>query len=419
MTDQTPCENCQKSGLPILPVRYAVLPKNAGVKLPGGITGNVMTDIALQDHEYGLRTLRAGWLFLFYEKGARGRNYWQAYRVTPDGRLWKQNQPPPLPREPRTDLACAKKGIAVQMDMIAIEQPKKCGKVWLAFSEHAWHDDIFTQYAKNESLRQQRMQLIEPAQWIEAQTDSSGHAVLATQSSIDDVVEYMPGFDPKVLNPPSVPLSDDTGRYQSALLAREATRYPLSIRQATPSSASTELLKLMKNVGDTGKDKSHPPMLLALWDGIGAVHELNGFRNDAASMLSIYVNERAAQIDALQSIDEAEVIVRNGAVASKSRMRSALQAGWEALKANPYAGDGVVPITPLQSPEEQAAADHRIEAAGDISPAEARRIGDEAWQLSLKLRATPKRYRAIASEASCRCGCLAESASAACNPARL
>jgi len=246
-------------------------------------------------------------------------------------------------------------------------------------SEHAWHDDIFTQYAKNESLRQQRMQLIEPAQWIEAQTDSSGHAVLATQSSIDDVVEYMPGFDPKVLNPPSVPLSDDTGRYQSALLAREATRYPLSIRQATPSSASTELLKLMKNVGDTGKDKSHPPMLLALWDGIGAVHELNGFRNDAASMLSIYVNERAAQIDALQSIDEAEVIVRNGAVTSKSRMRSALQAGWEALKANPYAGDGVVTITPLQSPEEQAAADHRIEAAGDISPAEARRIGDEAW----------------------------------------
>lgn len=379
MTDQTPCENCQKSGLPILPVRYAVLPKNAGVKLPGGITGNGMTDIALQDHEYGLRTLRAGWLFLFYEKGARGRNYWQAYRVTPDGRLWKQDQPPPLPREPRTDLACAKKGIAVQMDMIAIEQPKKCGNVWLAFSEHAWHDDIFTQYAKNESLRQQRMQLIEPAQWIEAQTDSSGHAVLATQSSIDDVVEYMPGFDPKLLNPPPAALSDETGQYKPDLLARVATRYPLAIRQATPDSASTQLVKLMHNVGETSPGKSHPPMLLALWDGIGAVHELNGFRNDAGSMLPLYVKERAVQVDAMQSIEEAEIIVRNGAVAFKSRMHSALQAGWEAMKANPYAGDGVVPITPILSPAEQAASEQRIEAAGEISPAEAQRIGNAAW----------------------------------------
>lgn len=377
MTGQTKCDNCEKSGLPILPVRYAVVPKTAGAKLPPGITGKGMTDIALQEHQYGLRTLREGWLFIFYERGARGSHYWQAYRVTPDGRLWKQDLP--LPREPRTHPACAKKGIAVQMDMIAIEQPHKCGKVWLAFSEHAWHDDILRQYASNASLRAQRMQSIEPAQWIGSGTDPHGHAVLATQASIDDVIEYMPGFDPKLLNPPPVPLSNETGWYEQTLLARVATRYPLSIRQATPDSASAQLVKLMHTVGEIGHDKSHPPMLLALWDGIGAVHELNGFRNDAGSMLSVYVRERAAQVDAMQSIDEAEIIVRNGAVASKSRMRSALQAGWEAMKQTPYAGDGFVPIAPLVSPAEQAASERRIEAAGEINPAEARRIGDAAW----------------------------------------
>lgn len=311
------------------------------------------------------------------ERGARGSHYWQVYRVTPDGRLWKQDLP--LPREPRTHPACAKSGIAVQMDMIAIEQPHKCGKVWLAFSEHAWHDDILHQYANNATLRAQRMQSIEPAQWIGSGTDPHGHAVLATQASIDDVIEYMPGFDPKLLNPPPAPLSDETGRYQQTLLARVATRYPLSIRQATPDSASSQVVKLMHSVGETGHEKSHPPMLLALWDGIGAVHELNGFRNDAGSMLTVYVRERAAQVDAMQSIEEAEIIVRNGAVASKSRMRSALQAGWEAMKQTPYAGDGFVPITPLLSPAEQAASERRIEAAGEISPAEARRIGDAAW----------------------------------------
>ena len=222
MTQQRKCENCEKSGLAILPVRYAVMPKAARVKLPAGIMGKGMTDIALTEHQYALRTLRDGWLFVFYEQGVRGRNYWQAYRVTPDGRLWKQDLP--LPRSPRTDPACAQKSIAVQMDLLAIEHPHKCGKVWLAFSEHAWHADIFKQYAENATLRALRMQMIEPAQWIETGADPSGHAVLATQESIDDVVEYMPGFDPKLLHPRSDPLSDETGAYSKELLAREATR---------------------------------------------------------------------------------------------------------------------------------------------------------------------------------------------------
>lgn len=65
MTQQTKCDNCEKSGLPILPVRYAVLPKTVGAKLPPGIAGKGMTDIALQEYQYGLRTLREGWLFVF------------------------------------------------------------------------------------------------------------------------------------------------------------------------------------------------------------------------------------------------------------------------------------------------------------------------------------------------------------------
>lgn len=378
MTQQSKCENCEKTGLAILPVRYAVMPKTARVKLPAGIIGAGMTDIQLSEHQYALRTLREGWVFAFYELGVRGRNYWQAYRVTADGRLWKQDWP--LPRVPRTDPACAKKSIAVQMDLLAIEHPHKCGKVWIAFSEHAWHAETFKQYEASAALRAQRMQMIEPAQWIRSGVDASGHAVLATQESIDDIVEYMPGFDPKLLHPRPDELSEESGGYDKALLAREATRYPLAIRQATPDSASTELVKLMQAVGETAEGQSHPPMLLALWDGIGAVHELNGFRNDAASMLQIYVRERAAQVAAMQLIGEAEVAVRHGAVASKSRMRSALQAGWEALKQNPYAADGAVPLVALASPADEADAERRIEAAGNISPAEAQRLGRNAWE---------------------------------------
>ncbi|WP_423383600.1 T6SS effector BTH_I2691 family protein [Burkholderia sp. LMG 32019] len=371
------CANCEKTGLPILPVRYTVVPNTVAAKLPAGIGGHGVTDVKLTEHRYAVRTLRAGWLYLFYVKGARGSNYWEAYNVTEDGRLWKQSLP--LPAEPTTHPACAKKAIAVPMDIIAIEKPEKCtDRVYIAFSQHAWHRDTFELYKKDATLRQQRMQWIEPSKWISAGHDAQGHAVVATRQSIDDVIEYMPGLDPKLLQPPTQTLSDETGKYKPEVMRQETTCYPLHIRQASPGSASDALIRVMSDVGTLDKGKHHPPMLLALWDGIGNVHELNGFRNDAGSWLLTYTRERVRQIDALESITAAEGAVRNGAVESKSRLRSAWTAGWEAMKNNPYAADGV-PDALVVSPEQQAMSDKKIAAAGVITPAEAKEIGDAAW----------------------------------------
>jgi hypothetical protein len=87
------------------------------------------------------------------------------------------------------------------------------------------------------------------------------------------------------------------------------------IRQASPASASQALVKLMKQIGmkaPGGDDSHHPPMMLALWDGIGNVHELNGFRGDPASWLDLYVTkERPMQVGALQGIDAAHAIVQS------------------------------------------------------------------------------------------------------------
>jgi hypothetical protein len=53
-------------------------------------------------------------------------------------------------------------------------------------------------------------------------------------------------------------------------------------------------------------------MMLALWDGIGNVHELNGFRGDPVSWLDLYVaKERPMQVGALQDIDAAHAIVQS------------------------------------------------------------------------------------------------------------
>ncbi|VWD29508.1 hypothetical protein BLA17378_07214 [Burkholderia aenigmatica] len=345
--------------------------------MPAGVSGQGVTDVKLTEHRYALRTLRAGWLYLFYVKGARGSNYWEAYNITEDGRLWMQALP--LPVEPLTHPACAKKSIAVQMDIIAIEKPEKCtDRVYVAFSEHAWHHDTFELYKKNEDLRKQRMQWIEPSKWIGSSQDAQGHAVVATKQSVDHVIEYMPGFDPKLLQPPPQVLSDETGSYDPKVMRLETTRYPLYIRQASPASASDELIRMMNNVGQIAHGKHHPPMLLALRDGIGNVHELNDFRNDAGSWLLTYTRERVTQVDALQSIIAAEAAVRSGAVKTKSRWREARQAGWEAMKNNPYAMDGI-PDFAVVTPEQQKASDKAIAEAGIITPNEAKKIGDAAW----------------------------------------
>jgi len=317
-TNNQKCVNCEKTGLPILPVRYTVLPKNIKAVMPKGISGSRVTDIALNAHHYGLRTLREGWVYLFYEVGPRGNRYWEAYKVTSDARLWKQTLP--LPRVPITDPACAQRAIAVPMDLIAIERPEKCtGRVFVAFSEHAWHKEVFDRYASDSTLMQARMQSIEPSKWIASSTDANGHAIVATEQAIDDVIEYMPGFDPRLLALPDDKhsFSNEKGGYNDDWLKREVTRYPTYVRQASPASASRALVKLMKQIGTKGEgtsggDSNHPPMMLALWDSIGNVHELNGFRGDPASWFDLYVTkERQLQVGALQSIDAAHAIVQS------------------------------------------------------------------------------------------------------------
>ncbi|WP_301952116.1 T6SS effector BTH_I2691 family protein [Burkholderia sp. S171] len=373
----TKCANCEKAGLPILPVRYTVVPRMVSASMPEGIGGEGVSEIALTQHSYGLRTLRAGWVYLFYVKGARGNAYWEAYEVTEDGRLWKQSMP--LPAVAVTHPACVQKDRALPMDIIAIEQPHKCTEVYIAFSEHKWLDDTFKRYAADAALRKQRMQRIEPAKWIGSAKCTSGHATKATAKSIDKVVEYMPGLNPEWLQPSAQQLSAANGAFAPALLSAETTRYSLHVRQATPDSASTALVDLMNGIGRVTPSKSHPPMLLALWDGIGNVHELNGFRNDANGRLVQYYNERGFEIDAIQAIDAAQIVIRQGAVAFKSKLCSGFQAGLEAMiQTPPNSGYGVTLPRSLLS-EEMADSQQRIKDAGKISASEAQAIGEAAW----------------------------------------
>ncbi|WP_069267623.1 T6SS effector BTH_I2691 family protein [Paraburkholderia nodosa] len=383
MAAKPKCDNCEKTGLAILPVRYTVLPKDVKAQMPGGLSGERVTGVGLTDHHYGVRTLREGWIYLFYEVGARGSQYWEVYKVTADGRLWKHDlaspASPTLSGETRTDPACAQCAIAVPMDIIAIEQPKKCtGKVYIAFSEHAWHAEVFNHYKTDAKLRTARMQYIEPSKWIKGGADAHGHAIAATESAIDAVLEYMPAFDPKQFSLPDdkQPFSTDKGDYKDDWLKLKVTRYPLFIRQASPLSTSQALVKLMQQVGTDASGSSHPPMLLALWDSIGNVHELNGFRSDPVSWLDRYVaTERTLQVGAQHDVDAAKAIVQSR---NEERVK----------------GQDTV-MNPLASPDAPAMlAKQRAQALAGADPARAAQINafydDQAWMAANN---TPPSYQ--------------------------
>ena len=55
------CDQCKATGLPILPVRYTVVPKNVKATLPKWASGNRIKSVKIgPEFHYALRTLRTG-----------------------------------------------------------------------------------------------------------------------------------------------------------------------------------------------------------------------------------------------------------------------------------------------------------------------------------------------------------------------
>jgi hypothetical protein len=306
--EQMHCPNCNKSGLAILPVRYAVVPTIADARLPPTL-GNKVTDVVLKHHKYALRTLRKGYLYLFYEKHARGRHIkWEVYSVAEGGTLWKQVSIDSIAEI--TDVRCSRKEHLIPASVITIDTPNKCGRVWMAFSEHRWSERTFSDFEKDVALRDRRMQTFNPALWI----DKRGyrHGLEATEANLNDVVEYRTGFVLSALGGTGVKtISQPDGSFDKKVLNHCSTVHPLTVRRDDKS----KLVGMMKKAGERADGNPHAPIIIALWDSVGITHELNGFRNDAAGWAKKYSVEREREIGAAVGIEGAKKALQGRAQA--------------------------------------------------------------------------------------------------------
>jgi hypothetical protein len=306
--EQMHCPNCNKSGLAILPVRYAVVPTIADARLPPSL-GNKVTDVVLKHHKYALRTLRKGYLYLFYEKHARGRHIkWEVYSVAEGGTLWKQVSIDSVAEI--TDVRCSRKEHLIPASVITIDTPNKCGRVWMAFSEHRWSEKTFSDFEQNVALRDRRMQTFNPALWIEKR--GYRHGLEATEANLNEVVEYRTGFVLSALGGTGVKtISQPDGSFDKKVLNHCSTVHPLTVRRDDKS----KLVGMMKKAGERADGNPHAPIIIALWDSVGITHELNGFRNDAAGWAKKYSVEREREIGAAVSIEGAKKALQGRAQA--------------------------------------------------------------------------------------------------------
>lgn len=194
------CPFCDKKGLAILPVRYAVAHQAAGdstfarqaPKLTADFTpgrqlapGNKGgSDIDLKPAQYTLRALRSGYLYVFNE--ALGQ--WSAYIVTEDACLFRfdpKQQPPDLGG---VKFSCDPNTHGAVASCICIPDARHASKVWFAFAETPWTDKVF-EHNRVAANRQLHMQCVDIQQWLASKKHPPAAPISALQQR---VCEYLP-----------------------------------------------------------------------------------------------------------------------------------------------------------------------------------------------------------------------------------
>ncbi|AXE90938.1 hypothetical protein R8871_05643 [Paraburkholderia graminis C4D1M] len=166
----TSCDMCEKKGLLILPVRYAAAAASGAhnlggataLALPKGQFGDGVTAVGAKKASYFLRSVRKGFIHVYYPS----TNKWQIYGVTTEGYVFNYPLDADLSPAQEKAFSCKQAGHMQLAQCISIEQPKKAGKVYLAFSDVRWTAPVRKRYETNESgCRDHRMQMLDAAGW--------------------------------------------------------------------------------------------------------------------------------------------------------------------------------------------------------------------------------------------------------------
>jgi hypothetical protein len=303
------CAPCKYTGLAMHIALALPAPQGIGAPpLPGWTLPGKVGPVPMAGYSYTLRTVRAGYIYVYFEKNERGSKQWQVWDVSANGHMFLLPEPEWITPLATMSMKCTRTGhSAARLHCIVIENPDKCTTSWMAFSEHLWSKDTRERYAGDKALRSQRMVSFEPAALIGTDKPSGDCLTVGSQAAIEAICDYAPTFTsswfpyekaPHLIK--SISTGDDGQFDKKTLQTIHSTRYPWADGRTGTADKAVEMLKLRSKKKD-GTD--HPGVVIALPDAIGCSHELNGFRNDVAGCITRYSQERGMQVTACNAFE--------------------------------------------------------------------------------------------------------------------
>ncbi|HDJ1438505.1 TPA: hypothetical protein PPN70_000912 [Serratia rubidaea] len=188
MSNNTGCKFCRRYGLPILPVRPAVMEKGDGLPaLPDSVAIPVMAEGAAA---YTTRLMRQGFLYIWAERARR----WINYFVTGDGYFYPLPEngevPPQLTNGEMTPCITQPKELAAASLVTLPVKPAGMinGVFWFAWSEEQWTPTVRQQH-EDVAWRSQYMQAFDMDAWL---ITHRGQQALPFSLLGDIVAEYSP-----------------------------------------------------------------------------------------------------------------------------------------------------------------------------------------------------------------------------------
>lgn len=362
------CPACDRNGLMILPLRYAVANADvsASEKVPalGAPFGATTDAIKLPANlsQYTLRLLREGYLYVFNEKlGAAG---WKGYTSDEHGYLaeFDLNDKNPPPAKDGSNAPCGRRAGSEMARCIAIPDahlPEKLGNVWMAFTDTPWTPDVLKRHRDSAEMRKRNMRCIDAKAWAGSGTDQPHVADLA--KSIMKIAEFKIGTH--ILDRLMQPLNFF---WPLGMEGAVVTNHPAFNGSSAPfHSAQGDMQKMLD--GARVASKGVPVAMMALEDPVGIATDLNAqiirrVRNWHDEPLRKWKRESAHTISALRQA------VQHGAVQRTSQNRATtvgLFATWF-----PATSSGVTRGRNVGE---------KMENAGYIKEEEAERIGIKEW----------------------------------------
>ncbi|WP_353981780.1 T6SS effector BTH_I2691 family protein [Salinicola endophyticus] len=301
------CQFCERKGLPILPVRYAVCQRNdRNGDIPELETSRIQefTDILLdkslvggeeqarsvpdevraeltqstgsQVNKYILRQLRQGYLY-FYDQDNPDQNHWYAYAITSDGKYYQFPvlQPRALDEIKFPESCQAKPGDVLDASIVTLPFPEKSGTLYYAFSEHPWSNAHIQMIGSDEAWRKAHMQQVNIPAWVSGQRQSCAFGI----DELEKVAEY------------SAAAGNLDEQFWSSGPARSLFK-PGELREA-----------MQRRLDHAGSEYQGKGLILAVKDEIGIIDELNAYRHQALASVEEFFYNKEEEDDEAQIHD--------------------------------------------------------------------------------------------------------------------